>query len=98
VRGTAERGSRRMAERNRTRLRQFDDPEMAARLLRFPGEHLKRALRCRTPCAVKAAGVSDAPVSRRKSLDGLEVWIAEQFRRHSGNADVVRQELATESR
>jgi transposase len=37
-----------------------------------------------------------APVSRRKSLDGLEVWIAERFRRHSGNADVVRQELAAE--
>jgi transposase len=37
-----------------------------------------------------------APVSRRKSLDGLEAWIAERFRRHAGNADVVRQELVSE--
>lgn len=37
-----------------------------------------------------------APVMRRKSLDGLEDWIAERFRQHAGNADVVRQELATE--
>lgn len=37
-----------------------------------------------------------APVSRRKSLDGLEDWIAERFRQHGGNADVVRQELAAE--
>lgn len=35
-----------------------------------------------------------APVSRRKSLDGLEDWIAERFRQHAGNADVMRQELA----
>ncbi len=37
-----------------------------------------------------------APVTRRKSLDGLEDWLAERFRRHSGNADVVRHELASE--
>jgi transposase len=37
-----------------------------------------------------------APVVRRKSLDGLEDWIAERFRQHAGNADVVRQELAAE--
>ena len=37
-----------------------------------------------------------APVSRRKSLDGLEDWIGERFRQHGGNADVVRQELAAE--
>jgi transposase len=33
---------------------------------------------------------------RSRALDGLEVWLAERFRRHRGNADVVRQELATE--
>jgi transposase len=33
---------------------------------------------------------------RSKQLDGLEGWIAERFRRHAGNADVVRQELAAE--
>ena len=30
---------------------------------------------------------------RPKVLDGLEGWLAERFRQHRGNADVVRQEL-----
>lgn len=34
--------------------------------------------------------------ARRKALDGLTVWLEERFRRHAGNADVVRQELAAE--
>src|SRR3954465_966579 len=33
---------------------------------------------------------------RAKALDGLEGWLAERFRQHRGNADVVRQELARE--
>jgi transposase len=37
-----------------------------------------------------------ATASRSKKLDGLSDWIAERFRRHAGNADVVRQELAVE--
>src|ERR1700760_2197738 len=37
-----------------------------------------------------------ATASRSKKLDGLSDWIAERFRRHAGNADVVRQELAGE--
>src|SRR3984885_1267414 len=37
-----------------------------------------------------------ATASRSKKLDGLSDWIAERFRRHAGNADVVRQELASE--
>lgn len=37
-----------------------------------------------------------APVVRRRALDGLEDWLAERFRRHAGNADVVRQELLAE--
>ncbi len=36
------------------------------------------------------------PVTRSKSLDGLDDWLAERFRRHAGNADLVRQELAAE--
>ena len=36
------------------------------------------------------------PVCRSKGLDGLEAWVEERFRRHAGNADVVRQELAAE--
>ena len=34
--------------------------------------------------------------SRRRALTGLEDWLAERFRRHAGNADVVRQELLAE--
>jgi len=33
---------------------------------------------------------------RPSALAGLEGWLAERFRRHRGNADVVRQELARE--
>jgi hypothetical protein len=33
---------------------------------------------------------------RAKALDGLADWLAERFRRHRGNADVVRQELLAE--
>jgi transposase len=33
---------------------------------------------------------------RTKKLDGLEEWLAERFRRHRGNADVVRQDLERE--
>lgn len=33
---------------------------------------------------------------RAKGLDGLEGWLAERFRQHRGNADVVRQDLARE--
>jgi transposase len=32
---------------------------------------------------------------RARALDGLEAWLAERFHRHRGNADVVRQELAS---
>src|SRR5690606_22865284 len=31
---------------------------------------------------------------RSRTLDGLEDWLAERFRQHRGNADVVRQDLA----
>jgi transposase len=33
---------------------------------------------------------------RARKLDGLEGWLAERFRRHRGNADVVRQDLERE--
>jgi len=34
--------------------------------------------------------------SRSRKLDGLADWLADRFRRHAGNADVIRQELAHE--
>jgi transposase len=37
-----------------------------------------------------------AGASRPRTLDGLENWLTERFRRHRGNADVVRQELLAE--
>ena len=37
-----------------------------------------------------------ASPSKSKKLDGLADWLNERFRRHAGNADVVRQELACE--
>lgn len=37
-----------------------------------------------------------ASPSRSKRLDGLSDWLSERFHRHTGNADVVRQELAGE--
>jgi transposase len=33
---------------------------------------------------------------RRYRLEGLEDWLSERFRRHRGNCDVVRQDLARE--
>ena len=33
---------------------------------------------------------------RKRRLDGLESWLAERFRQHRGNCDVVRQDLARE--
>jgi len=33
---------------------------------------------------------------RRGQLDGLETWLADRFRQHAGNADVVRQDLLRE--
>lgn len=34
--------------------------------------------------------------ARRTAFDGLDGWLRERFFRHEGNADVIRQELASE--
>ena len=48
---------------------------------------------------VGRGGWAPPRVARRpRALDGLEGWLAERFRRHRGNADVVRQELAGRAR
>jgi transposase len=36
------------------------------------------------------------PPARRKKLDGHAEWLKEHFECHGGNADVIRQELASE--
>ena len=45
-----------------------------------------------------AAGgwVAIRPARRKRRLDGLDEWLAERFRRHRGNCDVVRQDLLRE--
>src|SRR5262245_58927196 len=40
--------------------------------------------------------VAYRPPRRGRRLDGLESWLAERFRRHRGNTDVVRQDLGRE--
>ena len=36
------------------------------------------------------------PPQRKRRLDGLEEWLAQRFRQHRGNCDVVRQDLLRE--
>ncbi|MDT3376944.1 IS21 family transposase [Labrys neptuniae] len=46
---------------------------------------------------LRAGGVVPlAKPVRKTAFDGLEDWLRERFFRHNGNADVVRQELASE--
>ncbi len=46
---------------------------------------------------VKAGGwTAYKQPQRKRALDGLDKWLCERFKRHKGNADVVRQELAVE--
>lgn len=41
-------------------------------------------------------GLAFAKAPRKTAFDGLEEWLRERFFRHDGNADVIRQELASE--
>ncbi|ABQ71534.1 Integrase, catalytic region (plasmid) [Rhizorhabdus wittichii RW1] len=46
---------------------------------------------------LRAGGVVPfAKPARKSAFDGLDDWLRERFFRHGGNADVVRQELASE--
>ncbi len=46
---------------------------------------------------LRAGGaVPFAKPQRKTAFDGLEDWLRERFFRHGGNADVIRQELASE--
>lgn len=46
---------------------------------------------------VRAGGtVPFAKPQRKTAFDGLDDWLRERFFRHGGNADVIRQELASE--
>jgi len=46
---------------------------------------------------LRAGGVVPfAKAPRKSAFDGLDDWLRERFFRHNGNADVIRQELASE--
>jgi hypothetical protein len=46
---------------------------------------------------ISGASLPTSPIATmRPSRMALEEWVAERFRRHAGNADVVRQELERE--
>jgi transposase len=45
---------------------------------------------------IKYDGQKPSGKPRSKQLDGLESWLEDRYRRHRGNADVVRQELLAE--
>ncbi|MGF7154373.1 transposase [Novosphingobium gossypii] len=46
---------------------------------------------------LRAGGaVPFAKPQRKTAFDGLDDWLRERFFRHGGNADVIRQELASE--
>lgn len=63
---------RRMGERNRVRLGQFDDPANVQRLLRFPEEELARAMKQRSPLR-RAKGVERALAISLAIFTGLRV-------------------------
>ena len=65
-------GGRRMGERNRQRLGQFDDPQVVRRLLRFPEAELARALRQANPLR-RARGVERALAISLAIFTGLRV-------------------------
>jgi transposase len=80
-------------------------PDEAAAMLRLKSlgwgiKRIARELGCSHMTVrryVSAGGwVPYRGVGRPRTPAGLEDWIAERFRRHGGNADVVRQELAAE--
>jgi transposase len=80
-------------------------PDEVAAMLRLKGlgwgvKRIGRELGCSHHTVkryLEAGGfVGYRPSARRKKLDGLEGWLLERFRRHRGNADVIRQELAAE--
>jgi len=80
-------------------------PEEVAAMLRLKAlgwgvRRIARELRCShmTVRRYLAEGgwVAYRGGGRPRKLAGLEEWVAERFRRHAGNADVVRQELERE--
>jgi transposase len=80
-------------------------PDEVAAMVRLKGlgfgvKRIARALGC-SPVTVRRYLAQGGYVryrrrARGRRLAGLEDWLAERFRQHAGNADVVRQELLAE--
>lgn len=80
-------------------------PEEVAAMMRLHGlgwgaKRLAREFGCSRNTArryVRAGGaIAYRQPERRSAFDGLDDWLRERFFRHDGNADVIRQELASE--
>jgi transposase len=80
-------------------------PEEVAAMVRLHGlgwgaKRLSREFGCSRNTVrryLRAGGpVGYRKPERRTAFDGLEDWLRERFFRHEGNADVIRQELASE--
>ncbi|WP_041249285.1 IS21 family transposase [Gluconacetobacter diazotrophicus] len=80
-------------------------PEEVAAMMRLHGlgwgvKRLAREFGCSRTTArryVRAGGaIAYRQPARGSAFDGLEDWLWERFFRHDGNADVIRQELASE--
>jgi len=92
----------RLAELRGMTMRAADE---VAAMLRLKGlgwglRRIARELGC-SPETVRRYVAADGWVAyrrpcRSKRLDGLADWLAERFRRHRGNAEVVRQDLERE--
>jgi transposase len=95
----------RFSRHDQLRGEEMRTPDEVAAMLRLRalgwGERrIARELRCSRK-AVRRYLAADGWVGYRKprrvkKLDGLDEWLAERFRRHRGNADVVRQDLERE--
>lgn len=97
-----ERGSPRLDDPRRDEMKTPDDVSAMVRLkaLGWGSKRIAAELGCSRNTVKRWLRYGDwrpcvAP-SRSKKLDGLSDWLAERFRRHAGNADVIRQELAGE--
>jgi len=100
--GVMEEASPRMVDLRREAMKAPDDVSAMIRLktLGWGTKRIAAELGCSRNTVRRWLAEGDwrpcASPSRSKKLAGMTEWLAERFRRHAGNADVVRQELAVE--
>src|SRR3954469_16573837 len=97
-----EQGSPRWDDPRRTEMKTPDDVSAMVRLkaLGWGAKRIASELGCSKNTVKRWLRYGDwrpcVTPWRSRKLDGLAGWLAERFRRHAGNADVIRQELAQE--